>query len=50
MMVEWSAGSDVGHLPQAVGTWIIQGDKIARSTTWFRWSPQVSMLGKEMQP
>jgi ketosteroid isomerase-like protein len=37
MMVEWSAESVVDHLPQAVDTYIIQGDKITRHTTWFRW-------------
>jgi len=40
MLVEWSAESDVDHLPQAVDTYIIQGDKIARHTTWFRWIPK----------
>ena len=29
--------SDADHLPRAVGTYIIQGDKIARHTTRFRW-------------
>jgi ketosteroid isomerase-like protein len=38
MLVEWSAETDVDRLPQAVDTYIIQGDKITRHTTWFRWT------------
>lgn len=37
MLVEWSAESDQELLPQAVDTYLIQGDKIARHITWFRW-------------
>jgi len=29
--------SDADHLPRGVGTYIIQGDKIARHKTLFRW-------------
>lgn len=36
MLVEWSAETDVDHLPQAVDTCLIQEDKITRHTTWFR--------------
>ncbi len=40
LMVEWSAESDRDCLPQAVDTYLIQGGKIARHTTWFRWAPK----------
>jgi hypothetical protein len=42
LLLEWSAGSGVAVMPQGVGTFIIQDDRIQRQTMWFTVVPKES--------